>query len=147
MWRGASLAAVIRKSRSKRAASEVFIGEGVDYAVEIRNVKNPSAPDLSALRQDFDIVPNGDESHNQSSMFILNGKVTQQNTFGHTYRFRLTPKRTGKLAIPGPSTTVDGKTISGRGLTLNVIAPETKTWSSWRSKRIARKFIPRSRSR
>ena len=31
-------------------ANEVFIGEGVDYLVEIRNAKNPSAPDLSALR-------------------------------------------------------------------------------------------------
>ena len=68
----------------------------------------------------------GDESHNQSSTFIFNGKVTQQNTFGHTYRFRLTPRRTGKLVIPAPTATVDGKTISGRALTLNVISPEAQ---------------------
>ena len=37
-------------------ASEIFIGESVDYVVEIRNVKNPAPPDLSALRQDFDVV-------------------------------------------------------------------------------------------
>ena len=52
------------------SASEIFIGESVDYVVEIRNVKNPAAPDLSALRQDFDVVSAGDESHNQSSTFI-----------------------------------------------------------------------------
>ena len=38
------------------SASEIFIGESVDYVVEIRNVKNPASPDLSALRQDFDVV-------------------------------------------------------------------------------------------
>ena len=107
-------------------ASEIFIGESVDYVVEIRNVKNPAAPDLSALRQDFDVVSTGDESHNQSSTFIFNGRVTQQNSFGHAYRFRLTPKRTGKLVIPAPSATIDGKTVSGRALTLNVIAPEAQ---------------------
>ncbi len=95
------------------SATEIFIGESVDYVVEIRNVKNPAAPDLSALRQDFDVVSNGDESRNQSSTFIFNGKVTQQNSFGHVYRFRLTPKRTGKLVIPAPSATIDGKTDLG----------------------------------
>jgi len=105
-------------------ASEIFIGESVDYVVEIRNVQNPGPPDLSALRRDFDVAAAGDESHNQSSTFIINGRVTQQNTFGHAYRFRLTPKRTGKLVIPAPSASIDGKILSGQALALNVIAPE-----------------------
>jgi hypothetical protein len=107
-------------------SSEIYIGESVDYLVEVRNAKNPSAPDLSALRRDFDVVPTGDESRNQMSTFIFNGRVTQQNVFGHAYRFRLTPKRTGKLVIPGPSATFDGKTVSGRALSLNVIAPKAQ---------------------
>ena len=106
------------------SAAEIFIGESIDYAVEIRNVKNPAAPDMSAFRRDFDVIANGDESHNQSSTFIFNGRVTQQTSFGHTYRFRLTPKRTGKLVIPGPSATALGATIAGRSLELRVIAPE-----------------------
>ena len=57
-------------------------------------------------------------------MVIMNGRVSQQSSFSHVYRFRLTPKRTGKLVIPGPSASVDGKTISARALSLNVIAPE-----------------------
>jgi hypothetical protein len=102
------------------------VGESVDYVVEIRNVKDPAAPDLSGLRRDFDVVSAGDESHNQSSTFIFNGKVTQQISFGHSFRFRLTPKRSGKLVIPAPRATIDGKSISGRALTLNVIAPEAQ---------------------
>jgi BatD DUF11 like domain len=106
------------------SANEVFAGESVDYIVDVRNVKNPAAPDLTALRRNFDVVATGDESHNQASTFIINGQVTQEQIFGHSYRFRLTPKRTGRLAIPAPSVTVDGQTISGRALSLNVIAPE-----------------------
>lgn len=90
------------------------MGESLEYFVEIRNAKDPSPPDVSALRVDFDVVPNGDESRNQSSTVIFNGRITQQSTFSHIYRFRLTPKRTGKLAIPAPSAVIDGKTISAR---------------------------------
>jgi hypothetical protein len=103
-------------------ASEIFFGESVEYRVEIHNAKNPSAPDLSALRQDFDVVAGGDESTNQSSTFIINGQFTQQNSFGHVYHFRLTPKRAGRLVVAAPSVTIDGKTITGQSLALNVIA-------------------------
>ena len=108
------------------SATEIYIGESIDYVVEIRNAQNPAAPDLSAIRQDFDVVSAGDESHNRSSTFIINGRVTQQSSFGHAYRFRLTPKRKGNLLIPGPTATIDGKTVSGRALALNVIAPEAQ---------------------
>jgi hypothetical protein len=106
------------------SASEIHIGESIDYVVEIRNAKDPAAPDLSAARQDFDVVSAGDESHDRSSTFIINGRVTQQNSFGHVYRFRLTPKRKGNLRIPAPTATIDGKPVSGRALSLNVIVPE-----------------------
>jgi len=108
------------------SAAEVFIGESVDYVVELRNVKTPTAPDLSALRGDFEVASLGDESHNQSSTFIINGTVTQQTSFGHAYRFRLTPKRTGSLTIAAPTVTVDGKTIAGRALPLSVVAPDAQ---------------------
>jgi hypothetical protein len=106
------------------SATEVFSGESVDYVVDVRNVQNPSAPDLTAVRRDFNVVATGDESHNQSSIFIINGRKTEETVFGHIFRFRLTPKRTGRLTIPAPTVTVDGETVSGRALSLNVIAPE-----------------------
>ena len=108
------------------SASEIFIGESFNYVVEIRNVRNPASPDVTVLRQDFDVVSNGDESRNQSSTFIFNGKLTQENSFSHVFRFRLTPKRTGKLVIPAPSVTIDGKTMAGRTVALNVTAPEAQ---------------------
>ena len=104
-------------------ATDVFIGESVDYVVEIRNVKDPAPPDLDSARGSFDVVANGDDSRNQTSMTIINGRVSRQTTLSHFYRYKLTPKRTGKQVIPAPTFTIDGKRLSGRALPLNVIAP------------------------
>ncbi len=106
------------------SANEIYIGESIEYHVEIKNSKNPSPPDMSDLNSEFDVVSEGDESRNQSSTFIYNGRVTKQDSFSHVFRFRLTPKRTGDLTIPAPSATIDGQTIRGRALALRVIAPE-----------------------
>jgi hypothetical protein len=105
-------------------ANEIYIGESVDYHVEIRNTKDPSPPDMSALGDDFEVTSQGDESRNQSSTFIVNGRITQQNSFSHVYHFRLTPKRTGILTIAAPRATIEGKMVVGRDLRLAVIAPE-----------------------
>ncbi len=105
-------------------AEEIFIGESVDYLIEIRNVKDPAPPDVSALRDDFDVAPNGDESRNQSSTLVVNGNITRREIISHVYRFRLTPKHTGNLVVKAPTATVDGTTITGRTLRLKVTAPE-----------------------
>ncbi len=104
--------------------SEIYVGESVDYVVEIRNVKDPPAPDLASLREDFDVVAQGNESRNQTMYMNINGQVTERSSLSHIYRYRLTPKRTGNLTIPGPTATIDGKTFSGDNLELNVVAPE-----------------------
>lgn len=121
---GSAAAADAPEILVEAGADEIFIGESVDYVVELRNVKDPAPPDMAALQPDFQVVSKGDESRNQSTTLIINGKVSQQSSFGHMYRFRLTPKRTGSLTIPAPSVTIDGKAISGRALPLKVIAPE-----------------------
>ena len=64
-------------------ANEIFIGESVDYVVDIRNVKDPRPPDLSGVAPGFRRRLAGDDSHNQSSTFIINGKISRQNIFGH----------------------------------------------------------------
>ncbi|HVA47902.1 MAG TPA: BatD family protein [Pirellulales bacterium] len=117
-------AAEVPEIAVEASAGEIYIGESVEYNVEIKNSQNPARPDMSALTDDFDVVAEGDESRNQSSTFIYNGRVTRQDSFSHVYRFRLTPKRSGELTIPAPSVTIGGQTISGRPRALRVIAPE-----------------------
>ena len=103
---------------------EIFAGESVEYNVEIRNASKPMPPDLSALKELFDVVPAGDHSRNQSSTTIINGRVSQSTFFSHVYQYQLTPKRAGNLQIPAPTATIDGKILTGRKLELRVIKPE-----------------------
>lgn len=105
-------------------AEEIFIGESVDYQVEIRNSKNPEAPDLSDVKRDFEVVAKGDASRNQSSTYIINGRVTQQNLFSHVYHYQLTPKASGSLMIPAVTATIDGKTLTSDTVPLRVIEAE-----------------------
>ena len=112
--------------RVAAGAEEIFIGESVDFQVEIRNSKNPAAPDLAALKELFDVVAQGDESRNQSSTFIVNGRVSQQNIFSHVYHYRLTPREAGKLMSPAVKATIDGKSLSSRSLPLRVVPAEVQ---------------------
>ncbi len=102
------------------SAAEIFIGETIDLQVEIRNVENPSPPDISAMREQFDVVPNGDQSQNQSSTFVVNGQISQQNLFSHVYLFRLTPKVAGALTVPPVKMKIGAEDLSSRTFTIQV---------------------------
>ncbi len=102
------------------SAEEIFIGESIDYQVEIKNVENPPAPDVSALKEQFDVVSNGDQSRNQSSTFIINGQVTQQSELSHVYLFRITPKIAGNLTIASVKATIGGTELSSSAIDIRV---------------------------
>jgi hypothetical protein len=102
------------------SAEEIFVGESIDFQVEIQNVENPSAPDVAALRKQFDVVPNGNQSRNQSSTFVVNGRISQQNVFSHVYLYRLTPKVSGELTIPAVKAKVGETELVSRTISLRV---------------------------
>ena len=106
------------------SASEIFAGESIDYTVEIRNSENPMPPDMSTIKELFDVVSLGDQSRNQSSTTIINGRISQSSFFSHVYLYRLTPKEAGDLQIPAPFAIIDGKKLGGLKLALRVITPK-----------------------
>ena len=105
-------------------ANEIFIGESVDMHVTIKNTKNPSAPDMSAFNNDFSVAYIGDQSLNQSSVFIVNGRKSENQTFGHVYGYRLTPKKAGDFTTPAPVFNIDGQKIAAPAAQLKVQAPD-----------------------
>jgi tetratricopeptide (TPR) repeat protein len=106
------------------SAEEIFIGDSIDYQVEIRNVQNPPAPDLSAIKERFEVAATGDQSRDQSSITIINGKVTKSNVLSHIYQYRLTPKTSGEMTIPPTQVTIEGKTLTSSEVPLKVIEAE-----------------------
>ena len=106
------------------SSEEIFIGDSIDYQIEIRNVQNPPAPDLSAIKELFDVVATGDQSRDQSSISIINGKVTKSNVLSHIYQYRLTPKSAGELMVPASKITIEGNTLTSSEVPLKVIEAE-----------------------
>ena len=108
------------------SADEIFVGETIDFQVEIRNSETPSAPDMSPLQEQFKVVPNGDQSRNQSTTLIVNGRVSEETVLSHVYLYRLTPKVAGDLTIHSVKATIDGKELSSRPLSLRVLDAEVQ---------------------
>ncbi len=108
------------------SAEEIFVGETIDYQVEIRNSENPSAPDMSALQENFRVTSNGDHSRNQATTLIVNGRVSEETVLSHVYLYRLTPKVAGDLIIPSVTATIDGKELTSRTLSLRVLDAEVQ---------------------
>ncbi len=61
-----ALAADELEIRVATSADEIFVGESIDLQVEIRNVKKPLAPDMSAIKEQFEVIANGDESRSRT---------------------------------------------------------------------------------
>jgi hypothetical protein len=108
------------------SAEEIFIGESVTLQVEIRHSKNPGAPDMGPLKEQFDVESLGDQSRDQSSTFIINGRVSQQSVLSHVYLYRLTPRAAGNLEIPPIQGTADGQSLTTTALTLRVLDAEVQ---------------------
>ncbi len=104
---------------------QIYEGESVVYTVVLRNLRKPKKPDLSAFTE-FEVQPAGEQSLNSSRIAIINGRVSQQESFGRAYNYRLTPRRSGTLTVPVPIVEVQGRSLKGRSLTLQVIAPEAQ---------------------
>ena len=61
-----ALAADEPEIRVATSADEIFVGESIDLQVEIRNVKNSLAPDMSAIKEQFEVIANGDECRSRT---------------------------------------------------------------------------------
>ncbi|WP_397569813.1 BatD family protein [Schlesneria sp. T3-172] len=120
----AELIAAAPEVRVVTSAEEIYVGDSIDYQVEVQNVESPPRPDLSGFEELFDVAAKGDSSRNQSSITIINGKVSQQNILSHVFLYRLTPRIAGELTIPPAKVSIEGKTYSSEEVPLKVIAAE-----------------------
>ena len=104
---------------------EIYEGQSVVYQVTVRNVEQPPTPKLGAM-PDFDVAAEGQQSLNSSQITIINGIMKQVVQYGAVFQYRLTPKKSGALTIPGPTVAIDGKTIAGPMATLTVLPPDSQ---------------------
>ncbi len=99
----------------------IFEGEAVGYQVSVLDGE-ASEPDLSNFTE-FTVAAQGSQSVNSSMIEIVNGRRRRTERVGMEYRYRLTPKRSGRLVVPAPSVVAGTTTIAGQPLDLSVVPP------------------------
>ncbi|MBL8843901.1 MAG: BatD family protein [Planctomycetes bacterium] len=99
----------------------IWEGESVGYQVDVLDGE-ASEPDLSAF-SDFTVEPAGSQQVNSSSVAIENGRMRRVERHGVEYRYRLTPKRSGRLTVPAPTVKSADATVRGNALALEVRPP------------------------
>ena len=82
--------------------NRIYEGQSVVYHVIVNHVDNPPEPDLKGLKTDFAAAALGQRSLNSHMVTIIDGHMSEVVRSGRQYDYRLTPKRTGVLTIPGP---------------------------------------------
>jgi len=103
-----------------------YEGESISYVVFARDVDDSEAPDLSALRADFDVKDLGSRSTNSSSIQVVNGRMVRDDQVGTEYRYLVTPKRSGRLELPAPTVKAGARKFEGQALSLEVLPPDAQ---------------------
>jgi hypothetical protein len=110
--------------RAQLAQSEIYLGESVGLEVRVEGLRDPLLPDLQ--HPAMEIMRQGGQNFNNSSVTIINGQTTRSEEFGYVGRYLLRPHTAGVLEIPPITITQAGQTYRSQALTLVVRQPEAQ---------------------
>lgn len=123
------------------APQVVEVGERfrVQYSVNTQNVSNFNYPQFTG----FDVIY-GPSTSSQTSMQIINGKMSQSSSY--TYTFTLMAQKTGTFTIKPASISVDGETYKSQSLKIQVVAgnPNRQGQAQQQSRQQGRASAPSS---
>lgn len=105
--------------------TQIYEGESFVYRVTLNHVEDPPQPDLSGF-DDFDTAFLGQQSLDSRQISIINGRRSEVIRRGRQFTWRLTPRRSGVLTIPAPTAEVDGETLTGRAVEVQVRPPDVQ---------------------
>ena len=111
------------------SSGQIYEGESVNFEIQIKGLKegHEARPAMKAFSEAGFEVEEAEHGWTGRSeqVTIINGQVNRKVDHGMLlYRYRLTPKRTGKLALPAAHVDIDGTVLTTQQLSLNVTAPE-----------------------
>lgn len=102
---------------------DVYVGESFLLQIAVDGSDSAEIPDLSGL-DGFAVEYLGGSNNSSQSISIINGKVERTVQRGFVFTFRLTPQRTGRLAIPAIPVKVEGTSFTTGEITISVKQPE-----------------------
>jgi len=116
-----ALAAPFAHGQARRIQAEldrnrVYEGEGVQYEVRLVNFPAEVKPSLEGFT-DFAVTYLGPGGQRTFTQFV-GGRITRESSYAHVYR--LVPRKTGVLVVPAPTAELEGQTVRGPKLRLEV---------------------------
>ncbi len=107
--------------QAQLSTTSIYLGDSVQLELRINGLRDPELPDFA--HPDIDITSEGGQSFNNSSITIVNGRISRVEKFGYVARYRLRPRATGALHIPAIAITHKGQTYYSQSLRLVVKQP------------------------
>ncbi|MBN1257966.1 MAG: protein BatD, partial [Planctomycetes bacterium] len=102
--------------------TEIYMGEPFVLQIEVKNDEHPEEPDMSVVK-DFEVRSLGGRTDSNSSITIINGKMTTTTRRGYTFSYQLMPKRSGSPVIPPIKVKAGGKTLTTRPILMKTLKP------------------------
>ena len=99
----------------------IFVGQEVQFQIQVEGADSPAQPDLSSLT-DFVVETRGSGTSSSRSIQIINGKRTSQTTKKTTFNYLLRAKKVGQLPFPAITVKAGNEMTATMPFTLEVKA-------------------------
>ena len=103
-------------------SQDIYVGESFTYNVIIDGENKPGQVDLAPLGQ-YNPQSSGNRDVSQSSVTIINGKMTKSATKRYVMSYSLTAGWAGKIQLQPVTVTVDGKDYQTNPVEVNILEP------------------------
>lgn len=110
-------------SAAASAPEQAYFGEAFHFRVVVEGATDSSAPDVSALQRDFEVVYHGPQTSTSSRMIVINGRVQQSTERRVVHTYSLVARRTGEFVIPAVAVRADGRDLQTQPLRIRVLEP------------------------
>ncbi|MGN0931360.1 MAG: BatD family protein [Thermoguttaceae bacterium] len=108
------------KYEAKIFPSEIFEGESAQLVLSITNLDIDQSPDLSSLKEDFDVVELPPTKRSDVKISNYGSQVNRIETRVIDYNYTLKPKRSGVLNIAPPEIETNGQKLIADPVALKV---------------------------
>lgn len=103
-------------------SKDIYVGESFTYNVIIDGENKPGRVDLAPLVR-YNPHSAGNRDVSQSSVTIINGKMTKSITKRYVMSYALTTGRAGRIQLQPVTVTIDGKDYRTNPVDVNILQP------------------------
>jgi len=105
-------------------SQDIYVGESFTYNVIIDGENKPGQVDLAPLAQ-YNPRGTGNRDVSQSSVTIINGRMTKSATKRYVMSYALTAGWAGRIQLQPLTVTIDGKDYRTNPVDVNILQPGT----------------------